>query len=835
MSNMRELCTAEAGRAEVLQGNIAFAAGCVRAGIHAADGYPGTPSTEVIDKGLAQVQDMIKAGWSVNEAVAVGVGIGHGYAGRDCVVTMKVPGLYQAGDLVTSSSLYTAPRGALVLYVAGDFTPSSTQHVVDPRPLYKSCFLPVYEPRSHQELHEAAELAADISRRFNTTVVIQAGGTLCHSEGLVRLMERKTRPLAEVAPLRELNSLPAQARRGYDQVMAERLPALTAMVEASPLNRHIRGEGRVGVITYGSGSMLMEEYRARVDPSLDILSLAFSNPLPMERIRAFCASVSGPVYVIEEGGRFVQDACLAAGLDVKGKACDSTVTEWTPELVAELLGHGRKARAAAARPVSRPPMICAGCPYRLTGEVLRRMKKRGEIEAVFGDIGCNTLLYFMNAVDTGLAMGASESIRTGYVLSRPESAAKCVSLLGDGTECHSGMAATRNAVFRNVPGVKLVLDNEWIAMTGGQPGPASPRNLAGEAHRFNLAEALRGEGAIVFSADAYNLAEIREGIRGALKAAGENKFVTMLIRGCCIRKVPASAYGKRPTVDAQACRRCGQCLICPGIEASDGGFPRWNNLCSGCVSRTPACAQMCPAGAISVAQPQSGEEKSGEAACVAELPSAPEDIICGLPDASSRPERLSLAIRGVGGQGNLFFGRVLARVAFLAGYDRENVLKGETHGMAQMGGPVISTFACGQVYSPVLAPGTADCLIAMEKSEVLRPGFIDLLRPDGAVLLADTRVLPQGMKSAEYPSDEMIARQLADFRVITVNVLDIALGLGDARGRCANVVMLGALSMLAPFSALPEGLWLRALRQVTPGTALWDLNYAAFRAGRKLV
>ncbi len=81
----------------------------------------------------------------------------------------------------------------------------------------------------------------------------------------------------------------------------------------------------------------------------------------------------------------------------------------------------------------------------------------------------------------------------------------------------------------------------------------------------------------------------------------------------------------------------------------------------------------------------------------------------------------------------------------------------------------------------------------------------------------------------------MIDRQLADFRVITVNVLDIALGLGDARGRCANVVMLGALSMLAPFSALPEGLWLRALRQVTPGTALWDLNYAAFRAGRKLV
>lgn len=66
---------------KVLQGNIAFAVGCVRAGIHAADGYPGTPSTEAIDKGLSQAQDRITVGWSVNEAVAVSVGVGHAMAG----------------------------------------------------------------------------------------------------------------------------------------------------------------------------------------------------------------------------------------------------------------------------------------------------------------------------------------------------------------------------------------------------------------------------------------------------------------------------------------------------------------------------------------------------------------------------------------------------------------------------------------------------------------------------------------------------------------------------------------------------------------------------------
>ena len=97
------------------------------------------------------------------------------------------------------------------------------------------------------------------------------------------------------------------------------------------------------------------------------------------------------------------------------------------------------------------------------------------------------------------------------------------------------------------------------------------------------------------------------------------------------------------------------------------------------------------------------------------------------------------AIRGVGGQGNLFFGKVLAQVAFLAGYDDRNILKGETHGMAQMGGPVISTFGCGEVFSPALVPGTANVLIAMEKAEALRPGFLDLLEPGGTALMADTR------------------------------------------------------------------------------------------------
>ena len=197
-----------------------------------------------------------------------------------------------------------------------------------------------------------------------------------------------------------------------------------------------------------------------------------------------------------------------------------------------------------------------------------------------------------------------------------------------------------------------------------------------------------------------------------------------------------------------------------------------------------------------------------------------------------KQRRLSLAIRGVGGQGNLFFGKVLAQVAFLAGYDDRNILKGETHGMAQMGGPVISTFGCGEVFSPALVPGTANVLIAMEKAEVLRPGFLDLLEPGGTVLMADTRILPHGLKPEAYPSDEAIAAQLEGYRVVSVDVLSIALNLGDPKGRCANVAMLGVLSTLPPFDVVPEAVWLQALRGISRKPALWDLNHAAFMAGR---
>ncbi|MGD9210743.1 MAG: 2-oxoacid:acceptor oxidoreductase family protein, partial [Desulfobacteraceae bacterium] len=653
---------------------------------------------------------------------------------------------------------------------------------------------------------------------------------LCHSEGLVRLNTVQSRePVQMNGDLSKFNSLPGMARKNYDTILTGRIRELAKMVESSPLNKWLKGSGKTGVITYGANTSYVQEVNEAFGADLDILSLAFTNPLPKELIKKFHASISGDVYVIEDGHRYVQDEIEMMGLSVKGKETFSRLTEYSPALVAEKLGFQVKKKQLNIEPVNRPPMICAGCPYRLFAEIVRKMKKRGKIEAIFGDIGCNALLCFMGALDTGVAMGASESKRTGYVISQPEKAGKCLSVLGDSTECHSGLDATRNAVFRNVPGVKVVLDNYWTAMTGGQPAPSSPVNLAGEPCEFDLVKEIGATGANTVVASAYNRKEIQKSLNQALKDADDGQFTALVVRGSCIKKVPAAEKKIQLKINPEKCQRCHTCLVCPGIEAKPKEMPQFNNLCSGCGGQQPACMQMCPFGAMEFL-----EKDEPQRASAPKFDEPPAVAAVSL-NSDTLAEQLTLAIRGVGGQGNLFFGRVLTQLAFLAGYGEQNIVKGETHGMAQMGGPVISTFSCGKVYSPVLMPGKADCVIAMEMSEMLRPGFLELLKPGGTILAAKTTVVPQSITADQYPDMEQIRQATKGYKLIELDVLAKAVEIGDTSGRIANVVMMGALSKIAPFDSIPESLWLQALKDVTPIPVLWGANYKAFNEGIRML
>jgi len=834
MANFKDMVVAPSGSQYILQGNQAFALGVMHAGYHCVEGYPGTPSTEVIDKSLAKVQEMIQVGWDVNEAVAVAVGVGHAIAGHDTLVTMKTPGAFQAGDTITTSAFYNKPAGAFVLFVATDYVPSSTQHVIDLRHFFASSRIPVLEPKNHQDMYEISKHAADLSREHNTPVVILANGILCHSDGLITTGEsREVTPRDIPADLKGWMSMPNIARQRYNDATQIRIPAVKEWAEKSILNTITEGKEDWGVIVAGESEIMLKEALDIAGLEPKILSLGTVYPLPEKLITDFAETVKGKLFIIEDGDKFIQDKITLMGINVIGKDQYSVITDYTPEMILEFLSKhttiktNPKSETTSVAPVMRPPAICPGCPYRAFGLTVDKLRKQKKIYSSFGDIGCSTLVYFENAIDTCLCMGGSDAMRQGFVLSRPEYASKTISVLGDSCECHSGLDATRNAVFRQTPGVKIVLDNRITAMTGGQPAPSSPCNLAGMPNKFDLKKALAAEEARVVAVNSYDLVGVERELKKSLELAEQGEFTTMVLEGPCMNMTPAKEKQRTLTIDTDKCIKCGKCNICPGIEFDKENGPIFTSMCTNCGGNDQVCMQRCPVDAIIPL-----EKKK---VFSSEKPVMPVSVEIANKSINKEdlPSSLRLAIRGIGGQGNLFFGKVLSSMMMNTPYADTHIVKGDTHGMAQLGGPVISTFACGNVHSPNLAPGSADVLVVMEMSEVLRPGFLDLLKPNGTILFNTFRALPPNTKMEDYPKLEEIKKNLHGYNVIEIDAIKVAESFGDKSGRTANVVVLGALSTMEPFNKIPSEIWLNALMGLSPNDAIKASNQIAFKGGRE--
>lgn len=834
MSDFRKKVDSKTGSKFILQGNEAFALGVVHAGYHAVDGYPGTPSTEVIDKSLQFVQDQIEVGWSVNEAVAVELAVGQAVAGKDTVVTMKTPGVFQAGDPITTSAFFTAPAGALVLYVATDYVPSSTQHVIDLRYLFASSRLPVLEPRNHQEMYDIAKHAADVSKKFNTPVVVLASGILTHSEGLITTKERRT---VEPRPVPEQFTgwmlLPSIARANYNHSTQVRIPSIEKYFEESDLYTIETGSDDWGIVVSGESYIIVKEALSSIGANPSIFSLSCSTPLPRKAITNFAKTIKGKLFVFEDGDRFIEERLKLSGLELIGKDEYSVITHWEPEMVIKHLSKfidvkfETKVKEITTKTVVRPPSICPGCPYRAFGLTVAKLKRQKKIFASFGDIGCSTLLYFEKAIDTVLCMGGSDPMRQGVAIARPELAHKMISVIGDSCECHSGMDGTRNAVFRNTPGVKVILDNSITAMTGGQPAPSTPTNLSGQPHKFNLKRAVEAEGCRTVVANSYDLKAVENTMKEALELAEQGTFSTVILEGSCVHEVENKVKKRTIYIDPDKCTRCGRCNMCPGIELDDTRLPHHTNLCTNCGGNTQVCMQRCPSGAILPIEVKPEAIKPPKMQKV-------EEIIVPEIDAKSLPESIRVAIRGIGGQGNLFFGKILSELALSTPYADTHIVKGDTHGMAQLGGSVISTFSCGDVHSSVLSSGTADILVVMEISEVLRPNFLGLLKPGGTIIINNFKAIPPTAKAEDYPNIEDIYKELEGYNIIKIDANKTSNDLGDPFGKTANVVVLGLLSTIEPFNAIPEEAWLKALMSLSKNDFIKSANKMAFDAGRSL-
>lgn len=185
-------------------------------------------------------------------------------------------------------------------------------------------------------------------------------------------------------------------------------------------------------------------------------------------------------------------------------------------------------------------------------------------------------------------------------------------------------------------------------------------------------------------------------------------------------------------------------------------------------------------------------------------------------------ENKNIMIVGVGGQGTLLTSRVLGAIALTGGYD---VKLSEVHGMAQRGGSVVTFVRYGEhVTEPIVEEGQADILIAFERLEAMR--YAHFLKPDGAVIVNDTRIdpMPVVTGAAVYP-DGILDTLRQRYHVLSIDATSEAVKLGNAR--VFNTIILGVAAQHMHFS---KEEWLRVIADTVPPKTV-ELNQTAFLTG----
>lgn len=450
----------------LLSGDQAVALAALDAGIALGTGYPGTPSTEILEAfgklgGRAQ--------WAPNEKVALEVGIGVAFAGAAALVTMKHVGVNVAADPLFTVA-YTGVSGALVLISADDPGMASSQNEQDNRRYALAAGIPMFEPADSQECYDLFRQALVLSHGWQTPVLFRMTTRVCHSKSVVT-RGPKSPPLTAnfQRDIKGRVMIPAYAKPAHRK-LRDKLAKLQSWNETSPLNTTTPGSPSLGIISSGVASVLARE----AAPEATHFKLAMTYPLPIEALRRFAQSVQRCL-IIEEGDPYLTEALRAAGIQVESKPEMFRFGELTVDRIRRILANDTSPEVPP--PPGKPPELCAGCPYHVVFATLKKLDC-----IVAGDIGCYTLgvLPPYQALDTCVCMGASLGVGLGLRHVLPdEQARRVVSVIGDSTFVHSGISGLVEMIYNPPPTghVLIILDNGTTAMTGQQEHPGTGRTL----------------------------------------------------------------------------------------------------------------------------------------------------------------------------------------------------------------------------------------------------------------------------------------------------------------------------------------------------------------------
>lgn len=584
-----------------LMGNQAIAYAAAAAGVNIACGYPGTPSTEIIETFAKIKSDTSYVEWSINEKAALELAAGASMAGARTIVTMKQVGLNVASDPLMSLS-YLGVKGGMVVIVADDPGPISSQTEQDTRTFAQFSKVPLFDPSTPEEAYEMMFKAFALSEEHHTPVILRPTTRVCHGYAQIKMRESQEHKISGFHKSPQWVIFPKLSFEAH-KALEKRNDSLSHILSLDSSNS-IEGQGEFGIATSGISYAYVKEALKDLKINARIFKVSTPFPFPQDKARAFLSEVNH-VIVFEELDPFIERQLLQlegqekVGAKVLGKLTGTVprAGELSQEVVhgviADFFGlkkpqyhDSSPAPDDIALPV-RPPALCAGCPHRGSFFIVKKATK-GKKAIYSGDIGCYTLGNSapLDMVDTCLCMGAGITMAQG--LHRAEPDAYNIAFIGDSTFFASGITGVINAVYNQTDITIILVDNSTTAMTGGQPHPGTSRTMMNTTSpHIDVEEVLRSlKVSFVKTANPFDV----EGSQAIVEKALNTKGVSVVIfKAPCIQLFKSA---RTVDVDKTACTGCLRCVTqlgCPAISLDGDKVKVDQGLCNGC----DLCQQVC--------------------------------------------------------------------------------------------------------------------------------------------------------------------------------------------------------------------------------------------------
>jgi indolepyruvate ferredoxin oxidoreductase, alpha subunit len=638
-----------AGSEVLFMGNEAIARGALEAGVNVISGYPGTPSSEVIERlALVTQQRNLYVEWSTNEKVALEVAAAASFASLRSMCVMKQNGVNVASDFLLHLAS-SGTRGGIVLVTCEDPGALSSVNEGESRYFARMLEIPLLEPADFQEAKDLTKWAFELSEEIRNIVVLRSVTRMSHASGNVicgKLPAKSRRAHfvydgSIMDPLRgPVISTPVVAKHILQQ---EKLKKAAALFEKSPFNKYT-GPKKPELLLITSSACFLYSQEAismlGLQKRVGILKLGCTWPLPSQLLKKHLSSTK-KIMIVEEVLPFLEEnvKTLAVGIlkeiGIKtfyGKM-DGMLPgagELNPDLVAKALSKILKVKykelpASYVKEIQKViPMVpmreqtfCPGCPHRASfWSIHNALKLDGREGIVCGDIGCYAMAALFpscgyNTVRTMHSMGSGTGIASGFAklgqfgLDKP-----VLAVCGDSTFYHAVIPALINAQHNQADITFIVLDNAGTAMTGFQPHPGLTVSAAGDAiPAVEIAGICEAIGAKVVISDPFDLDKTCRSLNSFMEEKGRLK-VLILQQMCALSPEKKGKKKFLMQVDEELCRGdncgcnrlCTRVFRCPALvwDRSKKKAVVDDVICAGC----GVCYSICPQHAISKVEAQ---------------------------------------------------------------------------------------------------------------------------------------------------------------------------------------------------------------------------------------